>query len=260
MKKDYFYFDGQACLIHEDTFKFLDKIKSESIDMIFADPPYFLSNGGISNSGGKIVSVDKGSWDKVSSFEEKHDFNKRWIGKAKRILKPNGTIWISGSMHNIYSVGVALEQEGFKLMNNITWQKSNPAPNLTKKYFTHSTETIIWARKKESKPKHYFNYELMLNLNFGKQMTDVWKGSTTNKSEKKYGKHPTQKPEYLLERIILSSTKIGDMILDPFVGSGTTGVVAKKLERKFIGIDNSLEYLDIAKKRIEVTNVTRKNH
>lgn len=219
--------------------------------MIFADPPYFLSNGGISNSGGRIVSVDKGAWDKIDSFEKKHEFNRRWISKAKRILKPHGTIWISGSMHNIYSVGVALEEEGFKIMNNITWQKINPAPNLSKRYFTHSTETIIWARKSEVQPKHYFNYELMLELNSGKQMSDVWLGNKTGKNEKRYGKHSTQKPEYLLERIILASTRPGDLVLDPFLGSGTTGVVAKRLNRKFIGIDNCLEYMEIAKKRIE---------
>ena len=127
------------------------KMKPESMDMIFADPPYFLSNGGFSNSGGNIVSVDKGDWDKVSGLEEKHDFNRRWLRLVRPILKPNGTIWISGSLHNIYSVGMALEQEGFKILNNITWQKSNPAPNLSCRYFTHSTETILWARKDDKK-------------------------------------------------------------------------------------------------------------
>lgn len=251
MTKKYFYFDGEACLVHADIFEFLDKIDSESIDMIFADPPYFLSNGGFTNSGGKFVSVDKGDWDKTTSFEKKHEFNKLWVKKAKNILKENGTIWITGSFHNIYSVGVALEQEGFKIMNNITWQKTNPAPNLTCRYFTHSTETILWARKKDSNSPHYFNYELLKKMSNGKQMTDVWVGNKTSSAEKKYGKHPTQKPEYLLERIILASTKPNDMILDPFVGSGTTGVVAKKLKRKFIGIDNCQEYLEIAKKRLE---------
>ncbi|AOG56632.2 DNA modification methyltransferase [Streptococcus pneumoniae] len=171
-------------------------------------------------------------------------------------MKPNGTVWISGSLHNIYSVGMALEQEGFKILNNITWQKTNPAPNLSCRYFTHSTETILWARKNDKKARHYYNYDLMKELNDGKQMKDVWTGSLTKKVEKWAGKHPTQKPEYLLERIILASTKEGDYILDPFVGSGTTGVVAKRLGRRFIGIDAEKEYLKIARKRLEAENET----
>ena len=250
MTKPY-YNKESAMLVHADTFQFLKKIKPESMDMIFADPPYFLSNGGFSNSGGRVVSVDKGDWDKVSSLEEKHAFNRKWIRLAEKILKPNGTIWISGSFHNIYSVGMALEQEGFKILNNITWQKTNPAPNLSCRYFTHSTETILWARKNTKNAKHYYNYDLMKELNGGKQMKDVWTGSLTKKSEKWAGKHPTQKPEYLLEKIILASTRKEDYILDPFVGSGTTGVVAKRLGRRFIGIDSEESYLEIAKRRLE---------
>ena len=237
MTKPYYNKD-RAILFHANTFDFLSKMKPESMDMIFADPPYFLSNGGFSNSGGNVVSVNKGEWDKVS-------------GLAKQVLKPNGTIWISGSFHNIYSVGMALEQEGFKILNNITWQKTNPAPNLSCRYFTHSTETILWARKDDKKVKHYYNYDLMKEINSGKQMKDVWTGSLTKKAEKWAGKHPTQKPEYLLERIILASTREGDYILDPFVGSGTTGVVAKRLGRRFIGIDAEQDYLEIAKRRLE---------
>ena len=250
MTKPYYY-KNKTNLVHADTFQLLEKMKSESIDMIFADPPYFLSNGGFSNSGGQVVSVNKGDWDKAASLEEKHEFNRRWIRLAKKVLKSNGTIWISGSLHNIYSVGMALEQEGFKILNNITWQKTNPVPNLSCRYFTHSTETILWARKNDKKSKHYYNYDLMKKINDGKQMKDVWTGSLTKKSEKWAGKHPTQKPEYLLERIILASTKKGDYILDPFVGSGTTGVVAKKLGRRFIGIDSEREYLRIARTRLE---------
>lgn len=250
MTKPYYNKD-QTILVHADTFDFLSKMKPESMDMIFADPPYFLSNNGFSNSGGQVVSVNKGEWDKIDGLEEKHRFNRRWIRLAKEILKPNGTIWISGSLHNIYSVGMALEQEGFKILNNITWQKTNPAPNLSCRYFTHSTETILWARKADKNTKHCYNYKLMKELNGGKQMKDVWTGSLTSKSEKWAGKHPTQKPEYLLERIILASTKEGDYVLDPFVGSGTTGVVAKRLGRKFIGIDAEKDYLQIAKNRLE---------
>ena len=253
MKKHIYYSDdNNSKLLLGDTFKLMRTIPKESVDMIFADPPYCLSNDGFSNSGGNMVSVNKGKWDKKESLQEKHSFNRKWIRMMKRVLKPNGTIWISGSFHNIYSVGMALEQEGFKILNNITWQKTNPAPNLSCRYFTHSTETILWARKNDKKARHYYNYPLMKEMNNGKQMKDVWTGSLTPKSEKWAGKHPTQKPEYLLEKIILASTQEGDMILDPFVGSGTTGVVAKRLGRKFIGIDAEEEYLEIAKKRLEV--------
>jgi len=238
-------------LLLSDTFEALSKFKFESVDMIFADPPYFLSNGGFSNSGGKVVSVNKGDWDKIESLEEKYLFNRRWLSLCRNILTKNGTLWVSGSLHNIYSVGMALEQEGYKILNNITWQKTNPAPNLSKRYFTHSTETILWARKNEKNAKHYYNYELMKEINGNRQMKDVWTGALTSQSEKVMGKHPTQKPEYLLERIILASTKKNDVILDPFVGSGTTCVVAKKLGRKSIGIDNNIEYLEIAKRRLE---------
>lgn len=236
-------------LILSDVFDALKNIEDESIDMIFAAPPYFLRNGGFSNSGGKMVSVNKGEWDKINSLEEKYKFNRRCLKEVRRIMKPNATIWISGTLHNIYSIGMALEQEGYKILNNITWQKTNP-PNLSCRYFTHSTETILWARKNDKKARHYFNYELMKERNFGKQMKDVWSGSLTPKREKEFGKHPTQKPEYLLEHIILSSTKPGDMILDPFVGSGTTCVVAQKFGRKFIGIDREKEYLEIAMGRL----------
>ena len=249
-----YYEDDFATLYLEDTFKALKSIKKESIDVIFADPPYFLSNDGITCSSGRMVSVNKGKWDQGYSFEEKHRFNRRWIRQCKRVLKPNGTIWISGTLHNIYSIGVALEQEGFKIINNITWKKTNPPPNLACKTFTHSTETILWAKKADKKAKHFFNYSLMKELNNGKQMKDVWEGSLTSKKEKVFGKHPTQKPEYLLERIILASTKEGDLVLDPFCGSSTTGVVCKRLHRNYIGIDNNEEYIELSKKRLEGIN------
>lgn len=246
------YFEtNHSVLVHDDTFKVLPKIRAKSIDVIFADPPYFLSNGGISVSGGKQVSVNKGTWDEGYSLKEKHSFNRKWIKMCKRILKDNGTIWISGTMHNIYSVGFALEQEGFKIINNVTWEKSNPPPNLACRSFTHSTETVLWAKKDLKKEKHFFNYKLMKSLNNDKQMKDVWGGSLTRKTEKQFGKHPTQKPEYLLERIIQASSQVGEVILDPFNGSGTTGVVARRLNRKYIGIDNVEEFLEITEKRIK---------
>jgi site-specific DNA-methyltransferase (adenine-specific) len=244
-----FFKDENSALYLNDSFEQLPKFPAEYVDVIFADPPYFLSNDGITCKGGKMTSVNKGDWDKAVTFDDKHEFNRRWISLCKKILKPNGTIWISGTLHNIYSVGTALEQEGFKIMNNITWQKTNPPPNLTCKYFTHSTETILWA-KKNSSAKHFFNYELMKELNDGKQMKDVWSGALTPRNEKLFGKHPTQKPLYLLKKILLASTREGDLILDPFCGSGTTGVACKLLGRKFIGIDNNADFIALAKERL----------
>lgn len=238
-------------LILGDSLEELKKIKSKSIDMIFADPPYFLSGDGITCSGGKIVSVKKGEWDKKIDIKEKHKFNKKWIRLCKRVLKDNGTIWISGTMHNIYSIGMALEEEGFKIINNITWKKLNPPPNISCRAFTHSTETILWAKKDIKKAKHKFNYETMKTMNGGKQMKDVWETSLTKPSEKKYGKHPTQKPIELLKRIIIASTDEGDLILDPFNGSGTTGIVANLLNRKYIGIEKEKDYLDLTIRRFK---------
>lgn len=251
-----YYETENETLILGDSFEVLNKIKPESIDMIFADPPYFLSSGGITCQGGKTVSVNKGEWDKSLTVNEKHKFNRAWIRKCKKVLKPNGTIWISGTMHNIYSIGLALEQEGFHILNNITWQKLNPPPNLAMKCFTHSTETVLWAciPDKKGRKKYKFNYELMKEQNGGKQMKDVWQGPLTPPKEKKQGKHPTQKPLYLLERIIEASTNEGDIVLDPFCGSSTTGVATKRLKRQFVGIDSSEEFIELSKKRLEAEN------
>lgn len=244
-------YNNWSALYLADTFEALEKMFPETIDMVFADPPYFLSNNGISCSGGKAVLVNKGDWDTIGSLEEKHAFNRKWIRLCRKILKPNGSIWISGTLHNIYSVGMALEQENFKIINNITWQKTNPPPNLACRCFTHSTETILWAKKNDKKSRHYFNYPLIKELNGGKQMKDVWTGSLTPRTEKMFGKHPTQKPVYLLERILLASTREHDVVLDPFCGSSTTGVACKHLKRNYIGIDNNLEYIKLSKERIE---------
>ena len=249
-----FYFkseNGSFSLINGDTFKVLKKIEDKTFDIIFADPPYFLSNNGITCSGGKMISVNKGDWDKSLTLKEKHSFNKRWIKACYRILKDTGTIWISGTLHNIYSIGMALEESGFKILNNITWQKTNPPPNLACKTFTHSTETILWARKDLKNVKYTFNYDAMKQMNANKQMKDVWTTSLTKPSEKKQGKHPTQKPLEILDKIILASTKENDLILDPFCGSSTTGISAVKLGRKYIGIDNEKEYLDLSIRRYE---------
>lgn len=244
-----FYKDDFSALYLDDAFDRLKRFPDEYVDVIFADPPYFLSNGGITCSGGKVASVNKGAWDTIGTLEEKHKFNRRWINLCKNILKPTGTLWVSGTLHNIYSVGMALEQEGFKILNNITWQKTNPPPNLSCKYFTHSTETILWARK-NSADKHFFNYTLMKELNGGKQMKDVWTGILTPRREKTFGKHPTQKPLYVLEKIILASTREGDLVLDPFCGSSTTGVACKMCGRKFIGIDNDADFIALSRERL----------
>ena len=233
---DSYFEDENSALYVGDSLELLKNFPSEYVDIIFADPPYFLSNDGFTCKGGKAASVNKGDWDKATTLEDKHAFNQNWIGLCRKILKPDGTIWISGTLHNIYSVGMALEQNGFKIMNNITWQKTNPPPNLSCRYFTHSTETILWAKKNPS-AKHFFNYALMKELNGGKQMKDVWSGIL-------------QKPLYLLEKIILASTRAGDLVLDPFCGSGTTGVACKLLKRKFIGIDNNAEFIALAKERL----------
>lgn len=245
-----YYCDSNSALYLSDTFEALQKMLPEKVDMIFADPPYFLSNDGISCSAGKVVSVNKGDWDRIGNVEEKHAFNRQWIKLCKRVLKPNGTIWISGTLHNIYSVGLALEQEGYKIINNITWQKNNPPPNLACRCFTHSTETVLWAQKNDKGARHYFNYELMKQLNDGKQMKDVWSGGLTPAAEKHFGRHPTQKPVYLLERIILASTTENDVVLDPFCGSSTTGVACKRLKRNYIGIDAEEQYIKLSIERL----------
>lgn len=253
-KSNLFYSNENCSVFLGDSFELLNSIEEKSIDMIFADPPYFISSGGISCHSGKQVSVNKGDWDTTLSIEEKINYNRKWISLCRKVLKDDGTIWISGTFHNIYSIGVALEMEGFSIINNITWIKPNPAPNLACRCFTNSTETILWARKQltpKKKGKHTFNYSLMKKLNEGKQMKDVWLMNLPSKAEKVFGKHPTQKPVVLLERIILASTNEGDLILDPFNGSGTTGVAALNLKRKYIGIDNNKEYLEITKKRLK---------
>lgn len=227
---------------------------NRQFDMIFADPPYFLSNDGLSIQNGQIVSVNKGKWDKSQGFDFINDFNRQWLSLVREKMKADATIWISGTMHNIFSVGQILTELGFKILNIITWEKTNPPPNFSCRYFTHSTEQIIWARKHEKVP-HYFNYELMKQLNGNKQMKDVWRLPAIAPWEKSCGKHPTQKPLSVLTRLILASTHPDAWILDPFTGSSTTGIAANLLNRKFVGIEKEIEYLQISKNRkIELNN------
>lgn len=221
--------------------------------MIFADPPYFLSNGGISVQSGKQVSVNKGDWDKSQGFEKDNEFNRQWLSLCQEKLTEDGTIWVSGTYHNIFSVAQMLNELDFRILNCITWAKTNPPPNLSCKFFTHSTEFILWARKNKKVP-HYYNYELMKEINGGTQMRDLWSLPAIAKWEKSCGKHPTQKPLPLLARIILASTKENDWILDPFCGSSTTGIAASLLNRRFLGLDQEESFLELSKKRREEIN------
>lgn len=236
-------------LLHGDCFQLLHEFDFK-FSCIFADPPYFLSNGGISVQSGKIVSVDKGRWDKGKSQQEIMEFNMDWLNLCREKLKDNGTIWISGTYHNIFSVANCLTELGYKILNVVTWAKTNPPPNISCRYFTYSTEFIIWARKNEKKA-HYFNYDLMKLINRNKQMTDVWHLPAIAPWEKSCGKHPTQKPLALLARIIMASTKQGEWVLDPFCGSSTTGIAANLLGRRYLGIDQELEFVEMGKCRRE---------
>ena len=253
-----YYKQPRVQLYKVDALDFLSKIKPESIDMIFADPPYNLSNGGFTVHAGRMVSVNKGDWDKSKGVDADFAFHKKWIDACKKILKPNGTIWISGTYHSIYQCGFALQQGGYHILNEVSWFKPNASPNLSCRFFTASHETLIWARK-DKKGKHLFNYDSMKNGDWpedqfkksNKQMRSVWSIGTPKNGEKKFGKHPTQKPLDLLKRIILASTKKGDMVLDPFTGSSTTGIAAYMLGRKFVGMDNEKKYLDLSIKRFK---------
>ncbi|WP_462137146.1 DNA-methyltransferase [Candidatus Mycalebacterium sp.] len=254
------YFKRQGVrLFNGDAVEVLDKLPDESVDLIFADPPYNLSNGGFSCHAGKRVSVNKGEWDKSKGVEKDYEFHFNWINACRRVLKENGSLWVSGTYHSIYACGFALQRQGWHLLNEICWYKPNAAPNLACRMFAASHETLLWARKTKT-AKHKFNYKLMKEnewagdfiKNSGKQMRSVWAINTPRNGEKKYGKHPTQKPESLLERIVLACTNKNDIVLDPFCGSATTGIAALRNGRNFVGIDSEKEYLSkMAVKRIK---------
>lgn len=250
--------DHDFTLLNGDCFELLPKFNFK-FDMVFADPPYFLSNDGISVQSGKIVSVNKGEWDRGGSQQDIDNFNKQWICLCRDKLKEDGSIWISGTYHNIFSVANSLTELGFKILNVVTWVKTNPPPNISCRYFTYSTEFVIWARKSAKKP-HHFNYELMKHLNDDKQMTDVWRLPAIAPWEKSCGKHPTQKPLSLLTRIILASTDKGSWVLDPFSGSSTTGIAANLIGRRFLGIEKENEFAEISKhRRQEIDNIRTYN-
>ncbi len=245
-------------LYHGDSLDILKEIKKSSINMIFADPPYFLSSGTFTCHNGRMVSVKKGNWDLSNGMEKNFEFHLAWIKACKEILEPNGSMWISGTYHSIYQCGFALQMNNFHILNDIAWFKPNASPNLSCRFFTASHETLIWARK-EKKAKHKFNYKSMKDGSWpedslkkpGMQMRSVWSLNTPKPIEKKFGKHPTQKPFDLLKRIVLASTNKGDLILDPFTGSSTTGLAAYLYGRQFIGIDTEKNYLDLSIKRFE---------
>ena len=234
-------------LYHGNTMDELSTL-SKNVDMIFADPPYFLSKGFTMHSKGRVKCFDKGDWDKERSLSEINDFNRKWLSLSRNVLKDDGTIWVSGTYHNIYSVANCMVELGYKILNIIVWHKPNAPFTLSESHFNFSAEYIVWARKLKDK-KHYFNNRLMTELNGGRRMPDVWNIPTTGLWEKTCGKHPTQKPLHLLYRIILASTLEGDTILDPFAGSCTTGIAANLLGRRFIGIDQNREYLELGIKR-----------
>ena len=251
MKEQYELYTG-------DSFEILKNFADETFDMIFVDPPYMISGGGTSCQNGHLVSIDKGKWDKSGGIDADFDFHKRWLSECQRLLKPNGTIWVSGTYHSLYPCGFAMMQLKYHILNDIIWFKPNASPNISCRYFTASHESLIWARKNK-KGRHNFNYKAMKEGDFPKdfikkpnlQMRSVWAINATPPEEKKFGRHPTQKPLALLERIIAASTSEGDLILDPFMGSGTTGVAAVKQGRRFIGVDNCAEYVELARRRIE---------
>lgn len=250
--------DKKFFLLQGDCADLMPKMNHQ-FDMVFADPPYFLSNNGLSFQNGRIVSVNKGIWDKSKGLEFIKQFNYFWLNEVRKRMKDSATIWISGTTHNIFTIGQILTELDFKILNMITWQKTNPPPNFSCRYFTHSTEQIIWARKCKKVP-HYFNYELMRTLNNHKQMRDVWTLPAIAKWEKTCDKHPKQKPLSLLTRVILASTQANAWILDPFAGSSTTGIAANLINRRFLGIEQEKEYLDISvKRKQEIENMQTAN-
>jgi site-specific DNA-methyltransferase (adenine-specific) len=253
-----FFQSKDAVIFNGDCLEILHSFPENSIDMIFADPPYMLSNNGFTCQNGKMVTVNKGKWDKSNGFENDTIFHNEWISACHRVLKPEGTIWISGTYHSIYQCGYLLQKNGFHFLNDIAWFKPNAAPNLSCRFFTASHETLVWARK-DKKAKHTFNYMEMKNGHFPEdklkkentQMRSVWSISTPKNGEKEQGKHPTQKPLDLLKRIVLASTNENDIVLDPFCGSGTTGVACRYVgKRSFIGIEIDKEYCTLSENRL----------
>ncbi|OIP77769.1 MAG: site-specific DNA-methyltransferase [Oscillatoriales cyanobacterium CG2_30_44_21] len=244
--------DKLSHLYHGDSLKLMGLLPAESVDCIWTDPPYNLSNDGITCVNGRMVKVNKGEWDRSQGADLDHAFNKAWLAACYRLLKPAGTIWVTGTLHVYPSVGFAMQQLGFRILNDIIWEKPAPPPNLGCRCFTHSTELILWATKaRKGKDRYVFNYEEMKAENGDKQMKNVWRMATPSKSEKFYGKHPTQKPIELVARCLRASTNLNDIVFDPFSGSSTTGVAALSLGRKFIGCEADSEHIKLSIQRLQ---------
>ena len=248
-------------IITGDCVEELKKFSGNSVDLIFADPPYNmqLKNPLYRPNSTKVDGVDD-AWDKFSSFSEYDDFCSAWLGECRRVLKDTGTIWVIGSYHNIFRVGNIMLNLGFWILNDITWYKTNPMPNFLGTRFTNATETLLWCSKGERYKNYTFNYKMMKKYNGDKQMTSIWRiglcvGTERLRGEDGKKAHSTQKPEELLKRVILSTSKQGDIVLDPFFGTGTTGAVAKKLKRNFIGIEKDSGNVALAEKRIDAVKL-----
>ena len=254
MTEPYFSSDNKEFVLYQgDSMNLIGEV-GKQVDVIFADPPYFLSKNIARCINGTWKTFDKGEWDRVVSLEKINLFNRQWLSACRKVLKNSGTIFVTGTYHNIFSVASCMQELGYKILNIICWQKTDAKPTLSRNYFDFTTEYIIWARKDEIH-QHFFNCDLMEQLNGGKRMTDVWRIPFLSSWEMKCGKHPTQKPLRLLYRIILASTHQGDTILDPFAGSCTTGIAANLLDRKFIGIDQSKDFLDYGiRRKLEIMN------
>ena len=248
--------DNRSYLYYGDSLEFMASLDDDSVDCIWTDPPYLLSNDGTSCIAGKRVKVNKGEWDRSQGIELDHQFNQAWLSECYRVLKPAGAIWVSGTLHVYLSVGMAMMQLGFRILNDIIWEKPNPPPNLGRRCFAHSTEVVLWATKakKGSKHRYTFNYDAMREENDGKQMKTVWRIPAAGKSEKVYGKHPTQKPIALIDRCIRASTHPGDLVLDPFAGSGATGVAALGVGRRFIGCEREAEFVELTSRRLSAVS------
>lgn len=243
------YGEPGAMVYMADCVDLMQLMPENSVDVIFADPPYRLSNNGLTCKNGRLASVNKGEWDRSMGFEEDHKFNVRWLKAARRVLKPEGTLWVTGTHHIVFSLGFAMQRLGYRIINSIAWYKPDAAPNILHTAFMHSHETVIWAAK-EKRTKYKFNYDLINSLNPGRQMSSVWGIHTVPRQEKRHGYHPTQKPLRLLRRILLASTDEGGLVFDPFTGSGTTAVAAKELNRAFVGAELEEEFARLAGARI----------
>ncbi len=242
--------DGRCRLYVGDCLELLPRVPKASVDLVFADPPYFLSDGGTTCHSGRRVKVDKGAWDLPPGPDEMHEFNRRWLRECQRVLTDRGSVWVSGTHHVIFSVGFAMQQLGFKVLGDVIWVKPNPPPNLSCRYFRHATETLVWAAR-GPRSRHVFHYKVLREMAGGKQMKNVWEILPPHLSEKTFGKHPTQKPLALIERILLATSDPDALVLDPFFGSGTTALACLSLGRRFIGFEREPAYAHLARDRIE---------